>query len=172
MHFAAPWDKNLRRMTAVFLALLALEAFGIITLFNHTLQPREALFYSVMALLFNGSLIFLFSLYAPRGYVVNETYVIVQRKTRPVRIALRRIKSVTRLDKSDFTPSVQIFGTRGLFGYYGIFKNHKLGRYELFGTDCDRGVLVEADRKYVLTPHQPEVFIEVVKSKLKKRGEN
>jgi len=172
MFFEAPWDRNLRHITVLFLALLALEAFALITLFNHTLQPREALFYSVMVLLFNGSLVFLFSLYAPRGYVVNETYVIVQRKTRPVRIALRRIRSVSRLDKKDFTPSVHIFGTRGLFGYYGIFKNRKLGRYELIGTDRDRGVLVEADRKYVLTPHQPEVFIEVVRSKLKQRGES
>ncbi len=64
------------------------------------------------------------------------------------------------LPAQNLNASVRLFGVGGLFGYYGKYANHVLGRTTWYATRRDTPVLLETmdDKKYILTPNDPNGF--------------
>jgi hypothetical protein len=53
--------------------------------------------------------------------------------------------------------SIRTFGNGGLFGFIGLFRNKKLGRYRAFATDEKNAVVLRfATHTLVITPEQPQ----------------
>ena len=66
--------------------------------------------------------------------------------------------------------SVRTFGVGGMFVRLGNFKNKKLGYYKAYATNDTNAVLIELknDKDVVISPEQPENFVEEVKNRLLK----
>jgi hypothetical protein len=77
--------------------------------------------------------------------------------------------SLQDLNRAWIEPSVckgtiRVFGNGGLFSFAGLFYSKRLGRYRLFATDISRSVvLILPSRVVVITPAEPEIFIEHVR---------
>ncbi|MFQ6091690.1 MAG: PH domain-containing protein [bacterium] len=168
MYFQAPWDKMLKIITYGVGAFLLLETIVMAVVLFLTTSLKVAIPLSALLILGNALLLVLSYLYAPQGFLLDETSITGVRKISPVQIEIGRIQGVSRIEKDRFMKSTRTFGNGGLFGYYGSFRNKELGSFKMYATHGNCGVLIEADRKYVLTPDRPKEFVEVVKSCLPK----
>lgn len=162
MHFTAPWDTTLKVLTSLTLILLLGVLILLIGGFFYGLRPLIAFGFSGMDILF----ILLCYLYAPKGFYLSDSHLVIERRISPIRIEIRKIKRVSRLPQWEVSHAARTFGVRGFFGYYGIFRNERLGRFRMYATDRGKGVLIEADRKYLITPDRPEHFIRLLRAKL------
>jgi hypothetical protein len=78
-----------------------------------------------------------------------------------IKILRTDIKTVEHIDKNDLKWSIRIFGVGGLFGYWGKFRNKKMGSMTWYATRRNNVVLVTTihQKKIILTPNEPEKFV-------------
>ena len=85
-------------------------------------------------------------------------------------LLIHRIGWFTKISLKDFSAayadpkatamSIRLFGNGGFFSFTGLYANRRIGRYRAFITDTKRSVvLVFSERKIVVSPEHPEVFI-------------
>jgi hypothetical protein len=61
--------------------------------------------------------------------------------------------------------SVRPMGIGGLFGFVGYFHNQVLGTYKAYAThDLNTVAMVFGGEKIVVTPDDPQAFVEAVKA--------
>jgi hypothetical protein len=87
--------------------------------------------------------------------------LIIRRPVRDIIIERKNIKRVQPITKEQVKWHVRTFGVGGFFGYYGHFVNSKLGNMTWYATRRDNTIFIETvdDKKIVVTPDEPEVFI-------------
>ena len=166
MFFEAPWDKLLKTITYAVVTFLILETIVIAVALFLTASQTTALLITCLIVLCNIVIIVFSYLFAPQGFLIEQSGITVVRKVAPVLIEIGKIHNVSCIERDRFMKSTRTFGNGGLFGYYGAFRNKELGSFQLYGTHRNYGVLVEADKNYVLTPDRPDEFVEVVRSYL------
>jgi hypothetical protein len=153
-------DKMAKGTTiAVTLLFVAIIVTGF-TLTNGTFQEIPK--YTSIGFLLIYSLVYGFR---PVNYTVTTEYLIIHRPLKDVKIERKMIQSVSALDKSDLAWSVRIFGSGGLFGYFGKFSNRTLGSMTWYATRKDKAVLIKSyHKKMILTPDEPDQFVAAFKS--------
>ena len=163
MDFSAPWDRTVKLVTGVVLAVLV----GVGVMLYVTFRSVEAsdLGLAALELLLLGILLVSYLL-APRGYRIEGGALLIRRPIGPVRIPIGRIRRVEKLPPEAIKGAVRTFGNGGLFGFYGRFRNKRLGSFRMYVTDRSRLVLVEADHLYVLSPDRPDMFVETLQARL------
>ena len=100
--------------------------------------------------------------FRPIHYQVLEDVLIIHRPIADVKIETSEKKSVEVLEKEMLQSIIRVFGVGGLFGYYGKFANTKMGMMTWYATRRDKAVLIitTTGKKIILTPDEPEKFIE------------
>jgi hypothetical protein len=166
MYFEAPWDKSLKAITTAVTAFLIVEVIGISIALYLTTTGRMAFLVTVLVVVCNTLIIGFTSLYAPQGYLVDDSGITIIRKRAPVHIGFGSIRHISRIERNRFMKSLRTFGNGGLFGYYGSFRNKELGNFRMYATHGDCGVLIQTDKTFVITPDRADEFIEVVRSYL------
>ena len=152
MRFAAPWSKTVKIVSG----LATLLILGVSYFVAGTLHaPRIAVFLPVLLLI--GS-----ALFTIRGYEIAGRDLLVQRLFWTTRIELdglqRAWASPTAMHRS-----WRLFGNGGLFSISGLFRNSELGNYRALATDSKHAVVLEfTARKWVVTPDDPDRFLEVL----------
>ena len=96
--------------------------------------------------------------FAVFGYEVTDDAILVERPLRRTRIPLAGIQSVEVVEKLDWK-TLRLFGSGGFLGFYGLFWNRQWGRFQALATDLNRCVLVSGQRKWLLSPDDPERFL-------------
>jgi hypothetical protein len=97
-----------------------------------------------------------------RGYVLTDTSLIIKRLGWESRLDLSRLNSAA-VDPDAFRRSLRLFGNGGFFSFTGWFRNSKLGVYRAFATDAKRAVVLRfADRTVVITPDDPQKFVDEI----------
>ena len=97
-----------------------------------------------------------------RGYVLSEGELRIERLGWQNRFKLADVKSVVA-DPDALRWSIRLFGSGGLFGFFGIFRNKTLGTYRAYGTDPSNAVVIKLQQKtLVVTPHDPVAFVAAV----------
>lgn len=108
-------------------------------------------------------------LFAPSGYAVEFTSLVVRRAGGDERIYLGDLREARLMDVDDGvglprtgTGGVfHLIANPGVFGVYGVFANVALGRHTWYATRRDDLVLLRtADHAYVVSPSEPERFVE------------
>ncbi len=156
MKFTASLDK-----TALVLTLLVTVVFAVLIGGQYSFisdgGQATPLYTTATCLLLYG-LAFAFH---PMSYTVTEAEVRIGRPLRDVRIKRAAIRRAVALPAQDLSASVRLFGVGGLFGYYGKYANHILGRTTWYATRRDTPVLLETtdNKKYILTPNDPGGFV-------------
>ena len=98
-------------------------------------------------------------------YEVDRNQLIIRRPFDSVSISLENLQSVERIAKKDLRWTVRTFGIGGLFSYTGEFWNKKLGSMSWYVTRMDKAVMiVHGNRKIVISPDDPEKFLEALKN--------
>lgn len=150
MPFSASYDRTTKIISAVVcLGLLAL------VLAVHILIVT-VLSLLVLAICFAWS---------PRGYAVEGQAILVKRLAGTVRISLAELREARRADRDDLRGCIRLWGSGGLFGYYGLFSTSKLGKSTWYVTA--RGkivVLVTGGKTVLLSPDDISGFLQAVRA--------
>ena len=145
-HFFAPWSNRLKLLTAGFLlvgivAMVAAQGWGSLV---------------VLAVLL------LAAAFSVRGYSVLEGCVHVHHLGWSTKFELTELSSVEAVPGATMG-SVRTFGIGGLFSFAGRFHNQILGSYRSFATNEYNSVVLDfGGKKVVLTPDEPQEFVEAV----------
>ncbi len=164
-HFpVAPWSTSLKVISAVGTILLlgvgigAYRAIPVPTGFTRQFGLGVAL---IPPALLAGCLLFVVT-----GYAIEGTELYAKRLLWSTRIPLEGL-SRAWIEPAVCKGSIRVFGNGGLFSFTGLFYSKRLGRYRLFATDISRSVVLILPAKVVvITPAEPEKFIEHVRQSL------
>lgn len=103
--------------------------------------------------------------YSPRGYAILERSIAVQRLIGSVRIPLDGIREVRAAAADDFRGCIRLWGSGGMFGYYGLFRTSKLGKSTWYVTNRSHAVVVISDSKTALfSPDDRDGFIAAIRA--------
>ena len=102
--------------------------------------------------------------YSPRGYVVSGDSIRVKRLVGPAIVPLAGVREVRCAAPEDFRRAIRLFGSGGLFGYYGLFSTSRLGRSYWYVTDRSKAVVVVTAMKTALfSPDDVPAFIAAIR---------
>jgi hypothetical protein len=150
MRFSASYDLTAKIVSA-FVCLFLLGAVVV----THTLVVAAPLL-----------LIILVSYaYSPRGYVIADRSITVERLASQVRIALDDIRELRRATPDDFRMAIRLWASGGLFGYYGLCRTAKLGISSWYVTNRKNSVVVITGSKTALfSPDDVEGFLNAIRA--------
>jgi hypothetical protein len=148
--FTASYDTT----TKVISGLICVMLFGLGLVVHFTVV--QALF----MLLVLGSYA-----YSPRSYAISGDALVIKRLIRNIRIPLDSIREVRPGTRDDLTGGIRLWGSGGMFGYYGLFNTGSLGKSTWYVTDRSRTVIVRtATKTLVLSPDDVQGFLGALKA--------
>lgn len=148
MKFAASFD----RTTKIVSGLVCLFLLAIVIVIHNLLASWLAALVLIVALA-----------YAPRGYMLEGRSILVRRFAGRAVIALDDIREARRATAEDFRGSRRLWGSGGLFGYYGTFSTDKLGKSTWYVTNRSNCVVVITGRKTALfSPDDANGFLSAI----------
>jgi hypothetical protein len=148
MTFSASYD----RVTKTISTLVCLFLLAIIA-------ATHSFIFCVLAVV----LILVSYAHSPRGYVIADRSILVQRLAGRPRIALEDAREVRRATPDDSSGAIRLFGSGGLFGYYGLFTSAKLGKFTAYVTNRNNRVVVITGSKTALfSPDDVDGFLNAI----------
>jgi len=152
--FPLSWDTLVKGMTAgvVFLVLTLAVIYGL-------LLDNRSLAIGLVLILFCVLAVPL--LWAPQRYLVKGNLVTVQRRIGDVSILVSR-----EPERWSWTWwGLRLFGSGGLYGYFGYFYMKRIGTVRMYATNRHNLVLLvdEKGRKILVSPNEADRFIQQLK---------
>jgi len=151
MKFPASYD----RTTKIISAIVCLGLLAVIFAVHNLILTCLSLFAILVCVA-----------YSPRGYVLAGRSILVRRRlARTIRIPLGELREARRATADDFRGCIRLWGSGGLFGYYGLFSTRKLGKSTWYVTNRSNGVVVIVAAKTVLfSPDDAEAFLAAIRT--------
>ena len=107
--------------------------------------------------------------FMPIRLKANEKEIELCRMLSSLKIPLSEVVEITPITPSYIDGSIKTFGSDGVFGYIGNFKNKRLGKYTMYVTELKNLVLVRTtDKTYVFSCTRYRDFISYVEHKRSK----
>ncbi|NLI09687.1 MAG: hypothetical protein GX447_02875 [Elusimicrobia bacterium] len=103
--------------------------------------------------------------FSPVSYQITETKINILRPIKNIEIELSKIKEIKKIGKEDLKGAIRLFGSGGLYGFFGLFYKKDLGKFYAYCSNSSDLVLIKSDKLFLISPSQPEVFISYVKEK-------
>jgi hypothetical protein len=98
--------------------------------------------------------------YSPLGYIVSQQSIIVRRLVGNATIPLEGVQEVRVTTSDDMRGCIRLWGSGGLFGYYGWFRTSKLGRSIWYVTNRKKMIVVRTGAKTALfSPDEVDGFL-------------
>jgi hypothetical protein len=102
--------------------------------------------------------------FSPRSYAVVGRTIIVNRLIGNVRIPLENLREARVSTPDDVTGCIRLWGSGGMFGYFGLFRTTKLGKCTWYVTRRDRMIVVATDLKTTLySPDDTAGFLAAIR---------
>lgn len=164
--FPCSWSMGVTTITTIIVIVLAVSTY-----FVGTDDFPSSMLWLKYALI----IVFLASIIGGLGYMpirltIKNDKITLHRLFGPINIHTNDIIELKTVPDSETAFSIRIFGSGGLFGYLGKFKNKKLGSYTMYATNLNELILIRTNKRtYVFSCKNREEFIESVKFK---RNEN
>lgn len=158
------WSGGVWAVTIVTLVVLAGTGFYL-----ESLQwPRSMLWLKYLLTIILLTTVIAGVGYMPMRLKANDEKVTVRRLFGSLEIPLNEVIDTRRIFKSEIDGSIRTFGSGGLFGYLGRFKNDRLGNYTMYATELNNLILVRTNnKKYVFSYSCPQEFVEFVNLQIK-----
>ena len=151
--FPCTWSMGVTAITAITIIILVASTYFIWT----DDFPSSMLWLKY-------TLIVVFIATMPIRLTIGNDKIILHRLFGAINIPIKDIIAIKAIPNSETAFSIRIFGSGGLFGYLGKFKNKKLGYYTMYATDINELILIRTARKtYVFSCRNRDKFIESVK---------
>ena len=170
MVFSAPWGRSLKMSTAmtVFI-LIVIPIVGFLIRLPHTLLLHKHVVGVIVLccmILIPLSIIIGTALFMVRGYAITNDKLFIQRLVWRTIIDMNHLKTV-EINPDAIKKSTQVFGNGGVFSFTGKFRNEQLGVYRAYATNPDLAVILNfSDKVIVVTPDNPNIFAEQLRSTL------
>jgi len=98
--------------------------------------------------------------YSPRSFEISDGTFRVKRLIGDVVFPLTSLRFVRDANPADFRGSVRLWGSGGLFGYYGLFWSKALGKSKWYVTDRSKAVVVtDGDQTVLVSPEDHDGFV-------------
>ena len=147
-HFCAPWSTKLKLTTGIFAAVLVVAAVA-------AGGWGSAVIVGILIVA---------AAFAIRGYSVMDGKLLIHH------LGWANKFDLSKLSKAEVSPGVTMgsartMGIGGLLGFVGYFHNQILGSYKAYATnESNTVVLVFGNETIVVTPDDPQAFVEAVKA--------
>lgn len=157
--FAAPWGPAVTGVTGV--AGFILAAICAIGLFS---GPDNNMIWIAGMVVIPLTMLIVAALFSIRSYQLSADKLVVRRLGWTSDVDLAGLQSA-EVDAEAMKQSVRLFANGGLFCFCGKFDNARFGTYSAFATDPRRSVVLTfVDRKVVVTPDRPDVFVAEIRN--------
>jgi hypothetical protein len=148
--FTASYDRTTKIVSVVVCAVLLFA--GVLT--------QSALVVCLSALT-----VVLSYAYSPRGYALRERSIVVKRLIGGTRIPLEQVREARRTTSDDLRGCMRLWGSGGMFGYYGLFRTSKLKKCWWYVTDRRNTVVVITDATTALfSPDDVDGFLAAIRA--------
>ncbi|MGC9157815.1 MAG: PH domain-containing protein, partial [Terracidiphilus sp.] len=118
---------------------------------------------AVIVALVSAAVIALAYAYSPRGFEVSGGAFRVKRLIGSVVFPLTSLRFVRDATPADFRGSVRLWGSGGLFGYYGLFWSRTLGKSRWYVTDRSKAVVVtDGSQTVLVSPEDRDEFLAAI----------
>lgn len=157
--FTCPWSLGVTLITAIIIIILVASTYFIWT---------DDFPSSMLWLKYTLIIVFIATIIGGLGYmpirlIIENDKIILHRLFGAINIPINDIIEIKAITSSETAFSIRVFGSGGLFGYLGKFKNKKLGYYTMYATDINELILIRTARKtYVFSCRNRDEFIESV----------
>lgn len=158
--FTCPWSLGVTVITTIIIIILVASTYFIWT---------DDFPSSMLWLKYTLIVVFIATIIGGLGYMpirltIENDKIILRRLFGTINIPIKDIIEIKAIENSETAFSIRTFGSGGLFGYLGKFKNKKLGSYTMYATNVNELILIRTDRKtYVFSCKNRDEFIEPIK---------
>lgn len=158
--FTCPWSLGVTVITTIIIIILVASTYFIWT---------DDFPSSMLWLKYTLIVVFIATIIGGLGYMpirltIENDKIILHRLFGAINIPVKDIIEIKAITNSETAFSIRIFGSGGLFGYLGKFKNPKLGSYTMYATNMNELIFIRTCRKkYVFSCKNRDEFIESVK---------
>ncbi|HWR51499.1 MAG TPA: PH domain-containing protein [Bryobacteraceae bacterium] len=148
--FTASYDRSTKIISAVVCVFLLVSSLA-----------AQQVFVSVISVV----IVALAFAYSPRGYIISSSGTItVRRLIGNVRFPLEGVREARRTTADDVRGSVRLWGSGGMFGYYGLFRTSKLGKCWWYVTNRQNIVVLITDAgTALLSPDDVDGFLGAIR---------
>ena len=109
---------------------------------------------------FLGLVLYFTRALAPRGLILDDVDLTVDRAMSPLTIPLREVTEARKAAPEELKRAIRLFGASGFYAHYGWFWTKQLGRFRMYSRRLNDLVLVTAaGRRYALGPDSPDEFL-------------
>ncbi len=157
MRYKLPTEKSVKVITLITLLIPAAILCWLYTIDKLLTIVTSTLLFIIFVVIYA---------YTPREVMLDEKGIVIRRIFGQIIIPYGKIKGVSFIDKLGWK-TVRIFGSGGLFGWFGLFYVPEVGEVYVYAKRRDNLVLVKADKNYLIAPENPEEFIQSLLKKLK-----
>ncbi len=148
--FTASYDLTTKIISAVACAVLLFA--GVLT-------------HSTLVSCLSALVVVLAYAWSPRGYALRERSIVVKRLIGGVRIPLEQVREARRTTSDDLRGCIRLWGSGGMFGYYGLFRTSKLKKCSWYVTDRRNTVVVITGEKTALfSPDDVDGFLAAIRA--------
>lgn len=110
--------------------------------------------------------------YMPIRLEADDETILIRRLFGTLEVSLSEVIEIRGILKTDIDHSIRTFGSGGLFGYLGRFKNDRLGSYTMYATALNQLVLIRTKhKKYVFSCSCAKELIEYVNLRLQQKSD-
>ena len=101
--------------------------------------------------------------YSPRSYAIVDRSIVVRRLIGNVTVPLDDIREIRMVTADDLRGCLRLWGSGGLFGYYGLFRTSSLGKSTWYVTNRRNMIVVITATKTVLvSPDEADDFLAAI----------
>lgn len=148
--FTTSYDRTTKIITAGVLAVLLFA--GILT-------------QNILVGCLLGLVVVLSFAYSPLGYAVSERSIVVKRLIGGARIPLEGVREARRTTSDDLRGCIRLWGSGGMFGYYGLFRTSEFGKCWWYVTNRQNTVVVITDEQTALfSPDDVDGFLAAIRA--------
>jgi hypothetical protein len=147
MYFSASLDKTTKIISAIVLAIPVVIFFVV----------KMPFILGLAALI--GVLGFAWS---PRGYFVTPEAITVKRLIGNAVLPRAGVREARACTADDLRGALRLFGSGGLFGYYGTFRTSTLGTCTWYVTNRQNMVVVAGEKPWLVSPDDVSGFLKAI----------
>jgi transcriptional regulator with XRE-family HTH domain len=154
-HFRAPWSLTVKIVTPLVIGVLLALPFIIP---GQTLPWLHWWLWGV----------FVFTLFfSVSGFSVRDGQLLVHRLGWATKFELAQLSAFSA-NPHAMMGSIRLFGNGGFFCFIGYYRNSVIGSFRAYVTDPAKSVVLEfGDRKIVVSPDDPQAFVETLRDATK-----
>lgn len=138
--YAIHFDTTVKIITgSVFALVLFLMSFS---LYENIIEYESSMMASILGFTIPVVVICIPWVYRPQYYYLDKDALIVIRSISNVSLPYADIETIESIGAKDLRGMLRLFGSGGLFGYYGLFYSPKYGKIRSYITSKEHLVLI------------------------------